>query len=157
MEIETTIRKNGNQETETIFLSKLAAIKRFCLECNGFNRLAINNCDDTGCPLYLFRNEKTYSASKDFRPPTIQTLRSFCQICRPHFVDSCPVVLCPLFPFRSPAAVKQASLAGRVRKAPPPEGGFSSQTVRQKTTRIDARPSGRVKTRAPWGPGLFRS
>ena len=35
--------------------SKAAAIKSFCAECVGFERKAVRECTDTGCPLWHHR------------------------------------------------------------------------------------------------------
>ena len=35
--------------------SKAFAIKAFCSECTGYDRAAVRDCSDTGCPLYNHR------------------------------------------------------------------------------------------------------
>lgn len=35
--------------------SKAAAIKSFCIECTGYDRKAVTECTDTGCPLWHHR------------------------------------------------------------------------------------------------------
>jgi hypothetical protein len=34
------------------------AVKMFCYECNGYSRSAANNCENSDCPLWLFRRGK---------------------------------------------------------------------------------------------------
>lgn len=35
--------------------SRVAAVKAFCLDCNGYDYAAIKNCTAPACPLYLYR------------------------------------------------------------------------------------------------------
>jgi len=35
-----------------------AAIKAFCLECMGWKRTEVHQCDSVACPLYLYRPYK---------------------------------------------------------------------------------------------------
>ncbi len=35
--------------------SKASAIKSFCIECTGYDRKAVTECSDTGCPLWHHR------------------------------------------------------------------------------------------------------
>lgn len=35
------------------------AVKRFCYECSGFSLQHATNCENTNCPLWLFRHGKT--------------------------------------------------------------------------------------------------
>ena len=35
--------------------SRAAAVKAFCLECNGFDRAAVRDCPVRTCPLWRFR------------------------------------------------------------------------------------------------------
>lgn len=34
------------------------AVDSFCLECNGWERIYVKSCTDTGCPLYPYRPYK---------------------------------------------------------------------------------------------------
>jgi len=34
---------------------RAAAVKAFCLECTGWQRIEVNKCGSVACPLYLYR------------------------------------------------------------------------------------------------------
>ena len=38
--------------------NRTAAVKAFCLECMGWQRVEVGKCDSVACPLYLYRPYK---------------------------------------------------------------------------------------------------
>lgn len=57
MSILHKIRVNGKGKTEVVLMTPRRAIRLFCLECMGFNRLEIGNCSNPLCPLFPFRHD----------------------------------------------------------------------------------------------------
>ena len=51
------VRADGQGKTKVVSITPRRAIRLFCLECMGFNRLEIGNCSDSLCPLFPFKHD----------------------------------------------------------------------------------------------------
>ena len=47
--------------------SRAKSVKAFCIECNGFDRVAVKDCSCDGCPLWSFRPYAQREVSNDNR------------------------------------------------------------------------------------------
>jgi len=57
MAIIHRVRANGKGKTRIVELTPRRAIRLMCIECMGFNRLEIDKCTVTLCPLYPYRHK----------------------------------------------------------------------------------------------------
>lgn len=57
MAIIHRVRANGKGKTKVVSMTPRRAIRLFCLECMGFNRLEIGNCGDPLYPLFPYRHD----------------------------------------------------------------------------------------------------
>jgi hypothetical protein len=77
-------------------LTPLKAIRARCIDCSGFERKEVKNCQHLDCPLYHLRTGKGARA-------TLKKIRSYCLWCcndRGEEVRLCPSVKCPLWAYR---------------------------------------------------------
>ena len=87
--------------------SPLAAIRRFCIQCQGDSFLAVTECNDTTCPFHEYRHG--VALEKGRHSPT-KACRSFCheqcqagagtEEVRTCGGDTAFLGPCPVFPFR---------------------------------------------------------
>jgi len=77
------------------------AIREACLQCRGFERGPVRNCQRTGCELHMRRMGRRPPAGT--APPPLRSVRAYCLACcngRRKEIRLCPVADCPLHPYR---------------------------------------------------------
>lgn len=57
MPILHKVRADGKGRTKIVSMARNRAIRLFCIECMGFNRLEVDKCTDPLCPLYPYRHK----------------------------------------------------------------------------------------------------
>jgi hypothetical protein len=76
--------------------SPLKAIRARCLDCRGFERASVADCQFTDCPLSVHRMGHG-------RGSYLRSIRAHCLWCckdQPHEVRLCPAKDCPTWPYR---------------------------------------------------------
>lgn len=66
--ISQVINTRTRPDYEGIRLTRSDAIKRYCLDCTGFQPKEVRECPDTKCPLYRYRLGK--EADDGLKPPS---------------------------------------------------------------------------------------
>ena len=66
----------GEKKPIEVELTRKSAILYFCKECMGFNSKYVEECTDTMCPLYFFRNAKAAKnkSGRKVNPKVIEAL-----------------------------------------------------------------------------------
>lgn len=92
----TILGKNG---TKMVDLNRRKSIRKRCLNCAGWYRKKVTNCNFTDCPLYPFR----YGQGKQIAKARAKAIRKYCLWCmngQHGEVSKCPSKDCSLYPYR---------------------------------------------------------
>lgn len=84
-------------QTPACLMTPLKAIRARCLNCTGFEKTAVRECDFTDCPLHGLRMGRRAQA-------TLKTIRAYCLDCcigQRAEVRLCPATECPLWQYRT--------------------------------------------------------
>jgi hypothetical protein len=120
----------GTIEMETRKLSKfthadlmtpLKAIRARCVNCRGFEKITVRECDLTDCPLHALRMGRGARA-------TLRVIRTYCLDCcvgQRAKVRQCPATGCPLWQYRAGRRPKTTRLMSEIGST---AGGFGRET-----------------------------
>lgn len=100
------LRKSSHCPPQKSRLNRRAAIRARCLDCSGFSKREVRECEFTDCPLYPYRLPK----GKQNPKARDKAIRAYCRECmnfQPTEVYACPSGDCPLFPYRHTKARKE--------------------------------------------------
>lgn len=77
--INEVISSRERFDYSKVRLTRSDAIRRHCLDCMGFQRTEVENCQDEKCPLWRFRTGKEindeFNPKKEYTPEELDTMR----------------------------------------------------------------------------------
>jgi len=107
-------------------MTPLKAIRVRCLNCVGFEKTVVRECDFTNCPLHALRMGRGARA-------TLKVIRAYCMWCcndQRAEVKQCPAKECPLSQYRSGRRPKMTRLIPGIAST---AGSFGAERGRTQT------------------------